>query len=100
MGPDATILVILFSHKKGDNMPMRCPATRKEVETIIVSEVRQRKTSTIWYLLEVDSKNGYQWTSLQTEMGLQYSKAPYSYQKGKVVGIEKWAGGDELFFMK
>ena len=38
---------ILFSHKKGDKMPMSCPATREEVETIIVSEVRQRKTSII-----------------------------------------------------
>ena len=38
---------ILLSHKKGDNMPMSRPATRKEVETIIVSEVRQRKTSII-----------------------------------------------------
>ena len=30
-------------HTKGDIMP--CPATRKEVETIIVSEVRQRQVS-------------------------------------------------------
>ena len=31
----------------------------------------------------------------QTEMALQHSKAPYGYQKGKVVGSEKRAGGDE-----
>ena len=32
---------ILLSHKKGDIMP--CSATRKEVETITQSEVRQRQ---------------------------------------------------------
>ena len=31
----------------------------------------------------------------QTEMALQHSKAPYGYQKGKVVGSEKRTGGDE-----
>ena len=31
----------------------------------------------------------------QTEMASQHSKAPYGYQKGKVVGDEKWEGVDE-----
>ena len=33
----------LLSHRKGDIMPS--PATRKEEEMIILSEVRQRKTN-------------------------------------------------------
>ena len=33
---------IVLSHKEGDIMP--CPATRKDVGTIRVREVRQRKT--------------------------------------------------------
>ena len=40
---------------------------------------------------EVDSRNGSKWTSLQTETALQHSKAPYSYQKVKVVDSEKRA---------
>ena len=34
---------ILLSHKKGDIMP--CPASRKTVEMITLSEVIQRKTN-------------------------------------------------------
>ena len=31
----------------------------------------------------------------QTETALQHSKAPYVYQKGKVVGGKKWEGIDD-----
>ena len=35
------------------------PAARKEGESLTPSEVRQRETSSVGYLLEVDAKKGY-----------------------------------------
>ena len=36
-----------------------------DLETIILSEVSQKKTSTVWYCLSVESKIWYKWTNLQ-----------------------------------
>ena len=86
---------IITQHTKGDIMP--CPATKTEVEMIILSEVRQER-NIIGYHSEVDFLNGCKWTSLPNRKTSQHSKAPYSYQKGKVVGRNEqvdWAGGDE-----
>ena len=47
---------VITHHTKGDIMP--CPATKTEVETIILSEVKQER-KIIGYHLEVDFKNGY-----------------------------------------
>ena len=49
---------ILLSHKKNKVMPFA--ATWMDLEIVILSEVRQRKTNTIWYRLYVESKKRLQ----------------------------------------
>ena len=46
-----------LSHEEGGVAPR--PAARKEGESLTPSEVRQRETSSVGYLLEVDAKKGY-----------------------------------------
>ena len=46
---------ILLSHKKRDK-PMPFAATWMKLETLILSEVRKRKTDTIWYHLYLEYK--------------------------------------------
>ena len=48
---------MLLSHKKNKIMPFT--ATWMKLETIILSEVSQRETNTIWYHLYVASKLCY-----------------------------------------
>ena len=55
-----------LSRRKDDIMT--CPATRKEVEMITESEIRQR-TTTIGHHLEADSKNRHRWTSSPNRKG-------------------------------
>ena len=54
---------ILLSHKKEQNNAI-C-ATWMQLEIIILSEVRKRKTNTIWDHLYVESKIWHKWTYLQ-----------------------------------
>ena len=49
--------------KKNEIMPLA--VTLMDLETIILSEVRQGKTNTTWYHLYVDLKKWYKWTYLQ-----------------------------------
>ena len=61
-------LAYLNSHpdsaiKKNEIMPFS--ATWMDLEIIVLNEVRQRKTSTIWYHLYVESKIWHKWTYLQ-----------------------------------
>ena len=73
---------ISLSHKEGDITPR--PATRKEVETLTVSEDKGRQVScrSSWrWMLKMDTNELLD----QTEMVLQHSKA-HGYQKQKVAG--------------
>ena len=54
---------IWVSHKKNKTMPFA--VTWMELEILILSEVRKRKTNTIWYHLHVESKIWHKWTYLQ-----------------------------------
>ena len=59
--------------RKNEIMP--CAATWMDREIIILSEVRRRKTNTIWYHLYVESKILYKSTYLQSK------KQTYSYRE-------------------
>ena len=45
---------ILLSHKKNKILPFA--ATWMDLEGIMLSEISQRKTNTVWYHLHVESK--------------------------------------------
>ena len=45
---------ILLSHKKNEIMPFA--ATWRNLKSVILSEVRQRRINIIWHLLYVESK--------------------------------------------
>ena len=53
---------ILLSHKK--NKTLQFAATWIQLEIIILSEVSQKKTNTIWYYLYVESKIWRKWNCL------------------------------------
>ena len=54
---------ILFSHKHNENNEiMPFAATWMQLEILILSEMRKRKTKIIWYHLYVESKIWHKWT--------------------------------------
>ena len=71
-------------------------ATRMDLEIIILSEVRQRKTNIIWYYLYVESnkKNDTNELIYKTETDSQISKSNLQYQRGNVGGSDKLGDGD------
>ena len=54
-----------------NNKIMPSAATWMDLEIIILSEINQRKTKTIWYHLYVKSKKWYKWTYLQSQSRLK-----------------------------
>ena len=66
--------------KKNEIMPLA--ATWMDLEIIILSEISQTKTKTIWYHLYVESKIWHKWTYLQNRNRLtDIEKLTYSYQR-------------------
>ena len=64
MDKDVVRIIEYYSAiKKNETMPFA--VTYMDLEIIILSEVSQKKTSTIWYCLSVESQIWYKWTNLQ-----------------------------------
>ena len=73
------------------NEIMSFAATWTDLEIIILSEVSQRKTSTIWYHLYVESKVWHKWTFLKKKQTHRCREETYGCQGGVGVG-EGWSG--------
>ena len=83
---------LLLSHKKNEIMPFA--ATWMDLEIIILSEVRQRKTNIIWYHLYVESKKMIQMNLFTKQKQThRHRKQIYGYQMGKSGGV---CGRDKL----
>ena len=71
--------------KKNEIIPFA--ATQVQTEIIILSEVRKRKTNTIWHHLYVESKIWHKWTYLWNRKRLTYVEGRLVVAKGE------WGGG-------
>ena len=78
---------ILLSHKK-EKMPFI--ATMMGLETLILSEIRKRKTNTIFYHLYVESNIWHKRTYIQKRNKLVDLKKTYGCQLGG--GRREWDG--------
>ena len=81
---------ILLSHKKNEIMPFA--AIWVDLEIIILSKVRQRKTNTIWYHLYVQPKIWHKWTYLWNKNILRDIENRFVIAKGEWVrdGLGVW----------
>ena len=83
--------------KKNEIMPFA--ATWMNLEIIILSEISQSKTNTIWYHLYVESKKITQVSFFtQQKQTHRYRKQTYGYQRGKIGEggrKDKWRVWDE-----
>ena len=71
-----------------------------DLEVIVLSEVRQRKTNIIWHHLYVEFtfKNDINELIYKTETDLQILKISYGYQRGKVWWGKGWTRSLELTY--
>ena len=74
--------------KKNEIMP--CAATWMPLEILILSEVRKRKTNTIWYHLYGESKIWYKWTYLQNRNRFTDIDHKLAVAKGEAKGVDWW----------
>ena len=80
---------ILLGHKKDEIIPFAI--TWMDLHLIMLSEVRQRKTNTIWYHLYVESKIWYKWTYPQNRNRLMGIENRLMVAKGwEREGLELW----------
>ena len=70
--------------KKNEIMPFA--ATWMQLEIIILSEVSQKETNTIWYHLYVESKIWHKWTYLPNRNRLTHTENRSVVTKGEGVG--------------
>ena len=75
---------ILHSHKKNEILPFA--ALWMDLENIMLNEVSQRKTNTVWYYLYVESKNNTNECICTRETDSQIYKQTSGYQWGHVRG--------------
>ena len=71
-------------------------------EIIILSEVSQRKTNTIWYHLYVESTIQHKWTYLGNGNRLRVIENSCGGQVGEGVGeggIENWGFADANYYI-
>ena len=64
---------ILLSHKKNEILPVA--ATLMDLENIMLREVSQRKTNTVWYHVYVESKKSYKQMYVAEQKQTQIQKA-------------------------
>ena len=92
---------ILLSHKRDKLMPFA--ATWMDVEIIILSQVRKKKTNTIWYLLIVESKiwnrRSYLKKKNNSQKQIMAKKSRLGVYKGKGKGVG-WVGILGFFWMQ
>ena len=90
---------ILLSRKKNKIIPFA--ATWLELEIIILSEVRKRKTNTIWFHLYVASKIRHKWIYLQNRNRLRHGEQTRGYQGGgSQMNWEFGVGSCKLFHLE
>ena len=78
--------------KKSEIMP--CAATWMQLEIVILSEVRKRKTNTIRYHLYVEAKIGHKWTYLWNRNRIMDTENRLVVAKvGEVGGGMEWEFG-------
>ena len=72
----------LLSHQIEQNSA--CAAMLMDLENIMLSEISQRKTNTIWFHLHVESKNQNKWMYIAKQKQIQrYTKHMTGYQWGE-----------------
>ena len=85
---------ILLSHKKNEIMPFA--ATWMDLEGIMLSEISQRKTNTVWYHLYMESKKCNRLVNITKRKkthGYREQTSGYQWEEGRgrgIIGVEDW----------
>ena len=81
---------ILLSHEKDEILPFA--VTWMDLEGIMLSEIRQKKTNTVWYHLRVESKKYNTLVNItKKKQTHRYREQTSGYQLGR--GVPLWDGG-------
>ena len=85
-----------YSSSIKKNEIMSLAATWMDLDTVILSEVRQRKTNIVWYHLYVESKKWYKWTYLQNRNRITDVENKLMVTKGEKGGGINWEIGIDI----